>query len=976
MSRLKRRPSVAIKSSPSVLRPRSFSNHKKSPDWYFSQWMIAVHTRLSSSPKTSSSPKSISPNANANTSTSNSSGTVSGASLRSFFLECGLSGTPQQRIANDVLVLEVMKENNTRTLTRDLLIMVVLKIGKQLYHQGNSLTHDMHNVKRVLVQNHAGIEYQPPIENEQVQDTNTIRDHEEYQSALHEVYQYELAFKKIFTHFQTTITDTNANETKTPRRHVHHRHIHHHQHHFSRMTESQFKAFFTAVSIIPNLVPAETCHQVFHSQHADELTFDQFSGSMARLAMAAFSNTPGKKTQDWLENKTGSEKTDMLVKFMNRRLAKYQENQAQEKEKQQDPKKKQHRRGSSNEPDLRLLKDHTLEHQHNRRTLNLNASMAERFAKDQIEQGHTWLGMEMSSDDASSSSSSDDDGEDINDDEDGNDGNNRNNQEEGGNREDETFRQGEKALRKRRKEEWKEKQEKARSKLLNKRKQIINDEMDPKTQDLILNLMKCVKNMGRDLRTLRQERIMSLILHRWHTWVSHMKFRRMTQQGQAEHSASSMGILSHCADEWKRRMTSNALRIWYRWSQRKEASRLLATRAIRTRVAQIYSSSFVAWRDLVFVDKEEKRILRNFVMRWNNLELHRWFNMWHRQIVHTLRIKKGIRRMLHAFKFRCFNHWQQHTSEMHNARDMANVRGSVHRFNCLNTSIDTWRKWAHRSKIERERVYVMTMRRHHRILQRFIFVWLQSIGKMHITPGKSRSHWDDVFDEMNGNEEMDPITRAMFIMTTRNNQRLRRKYFDALRRVADVTSDETKQAMQVRKIRIFMLRSWRLKELKFVFRGWMYATDRSVQTTRRTKDLIDRIQSRLLLWCFEIWKNQANEQVHNKHVLHSFIMRLKNGAVIKTFNTWKEKSQDSVSNRNKMKSLLFTWKNKTLNNCVRRWKLFTKDSVTIRTNLEGIDRYVLMERVIAAWRFLTRRRTLHRQTGRIILHNSHRRAIR
>jgi hypothetical protein len=914
--------------------------------------MIAVHERLQ---------KKTSPNCSPNTATAKTSpptsptqhGSVSAASIRSFFLECGLSGTPQQRIANDVLVLEVMKENNTRTLSRNLLDMIGLKIGSHLYH-GDSITHETHTVKRLLVQNHAGIEYQPPVEQEVPQDNEVLRDHEEYQSALHEVYEYELAFKRIFTHFQ----QENKSETSTGRTSpsgvsrrpaVHrHRHVHHHHHHFSRMTEVQYVTFYKAISLTPNLVSAETCHIVFHSQHADTLTFDQFSGTMARLAIGAFSNKPGnKKTQDWLNNKTGLEKVDMLVQFLNRRIAKYQEQEEQ-----------------LEGYDLLLLKDHTLEHQHNRRALNLNPSMAERFAKDQLEQGHLWLGMEMSSDDDSSSSSSDDDNADED----------ASTAVGGADDDDDDSTKG----RHRQKQERKDRQEKARSKQLNKRKQIVIDEMDPLTQSLIINLMKCVKNMGRDLRTLRQERIMSLILHRWHTWVWHSKFRRMTQQGQAEHQASALANLSHCADEWKRRMTANALHVWYRWSQHEEASHLLALRATRTRVARLYESCFASWRDMVLVEREETRILRNFVMRWNNLELHRWFNNWHRKVAHTVRIKRGLHRMLHAFKFRCFNYWQQHTSEMHNARDMANARGNARHFNSLHAIVHSWRKWTHSSKVERDRVYVMTMRRHHRILRDSIFAWLQSMGKAHAARRSSiaRSHWDDMFDMMVGTEESNPVMRAVYLMTTRNNKRMMKKYFDALRRVADQMTEETKHALHIRRIRVFMLRSWRLKELNFVFRGWVHAAHCSANTTRKAEILIARTNVRMLSWYLKLWKNQTDENAHNKHVLHSFILRLKNGSVNKTFNTWKENAQEGVSNRFKLRKFLHVWGNKTQTNCMRAWRSFVKDNVTLRTNLEGIDRYILLERTIAAWRFLTKRRTLHQRTSVLILRRSHQRLLR
>ena len=974
----------------SIKRRESFYKKVRPPDWYFQQWISAEYARLhiQSSPQTKTLGKSNpsnGPNSPTLLPTAPTSSTFSTSSIsppisskartginatlvRTFFFQCGLTETPQQRIANDVLVLEIMKDNNTRLLTRELLELVVLKIGRQLYH-GNDLTRETHTVKKMLVQNHAGIEYQPPVEEIPVQDIKTIQSHEEYQSALHEAYEYELSLKKLFAHYQHTIHDGGSSSSSgsgSSGSMVHHRHVHHHHHHFARMNESQYVAFYRAISLIPNLVEEKTCLEAFHSQHGDELGFDNFVGSMARLAIAAFSNTLDNKKQDWLKQKTGLEKVNMLIQFMNRRIGIMQE--AQNNNDTADTYVNRH--------DLRLLKDHTLEHQHNRRILNLNASMAETLGKDQIVQGHEWLGMERSSDSGDSSSSSSDEEEEDED--------NQEEEDSAEGTEDNPTRDGEgddgKNRKKRRhskkhKQQYKEQERKIKTKKLNQRKRIVKEKMNVTTKNLILNLMKCVKNMRKDMRTMRQERTMSLILHRWHTFVWHSKFRRMTQQGQAEHQASALAALSHCADEWKRRTMANALHVWYRWSQHLEAFNQLAARATRTRVALAYESCFVAWRDLVMVAKNENRILRNFVMRWNNLELHRWFNLWHRKVRHVVRIKAAMYRMMHAFKFRCFNYWQQYASDLQHAREMANAKGQKQIFNRLQAYLSCWQNYARETKTERDYVYIMTMRRHHRIMQHVLFTWLKN-SSTNNNPYRHRSHWDDMFDKIIGIKAMDPTEHAVMVLIDKQVKRLKRKYFQKIKQSADEHLERSKVALQSSKIRHLLLRVWKLKELRYVFNGWVYVTEKFVQLGIKINQLGQRINLRLLLATFDAWKNSIEQELHNKHVLHKFILRLKNGSVNRTFNTWKENTIRAMSNRYKVKKYLMYLTNKTVVHCIRAWKSFVKDKITMRTNLEGIDRYILLERSIAAWRFLMQRKKLHQKTGRLILNNTKHRALR
>ena len=144
-----------------------------------------------------------------------------------------------------------------------------------------------------------------------------------------------------------------------------------------------------------------------------------------------------------------------------------------------------------------------------------------------------------------------------------------------------------------------------------------------------------------------------------------------------------------------------------------------------------------------------------------------------------------------------------------------------------------------------------------------------------------------------------------------------------------------------------------------MFNGWVYVTEKFVQLGIKINQLGQRINHRLLLAKFVAWKNSIEQELHNKHVLHKFILRLKNGSVNRTFNTWKENTIRAMSNRYKVKKYLMYLTNKTVVHCIRAWKSFVKDKITMRTNLEGIDRYILLERSIAAWRFLMQRKKLH-----------------
>ena len=971
-------------------RAQSFYEKEKTPDWYFKQWLDAEYLRLLSETSPQSSKKNISPTTTSALSSLSSLSSLSPTSpssaqkgplipsskarkgvnvavARRFFVQSGLTETPQQRIANDVLVLEVMKDNNTRFLSRELLEIVVLKIGKKLYHS-ESLTREKHIVKRMLVQNHAGIEYQPPPSKDVIP-KETIKEYEEYQSALHEMYEYELSFKKIFTYYQYAKEGDTAEKDNSYNHHdSYQRHAHRHHHHFAKMNEDQYIAFYHSISLIPNLVEKETCQEAFHSQHTNELGFENFIGSMARLAIAAFSNT-GKKRRDWLENKSGSQKVDMLVQFMNRRIGKMQEQNTRNNNSD----------GISMHQDLRLLKDHTLEHQHNRMVLNLSPSLAETLGKDQIVQGYMWLGMSSSSDESNSSSSSSSESEVENE---------RDNEdvpiakgsgESEVNRDERGKKTATKEERRQRKLLFKEKERKAKLIKLNKRKQIVKETMNPTTKNLILNLMKCVKNMKRDMTRMRQERMMSLILHRWHTFVFHSKFRRMTQQGKAEHQASALASLSHCADEWKRRVMANALHVWYRWSQHTEAVKNLASRAIRTRVSQLYETCFFGWRNLVATVREEKKILRNFVMRWNNLELHRWFNMWHRKVKHVVRIKLIIYRKLHEFKFRCFNYWQQYAGELQHSREIANAKGKESIFNRLHTCISRWKKFVHDNIVERDYVYIMTMRRHHRFMQHVFIIWLNrtlykddQTNADFLSYNRKRSQWDDMFDEINGVKEMDPIQRAIMTFTNRNIKRLKRKYFNRIKQSADENSIKSNATVQFGKIHRVLLRIWRLKELRYIFNGWVHVTGKLKQLRIQIENLVQRIDTRLLQGTFAHWKEDIKQESYNKHVLHKFVLRLKYGSVSKTFNTWKEETQTAVSNRYKLRKFVMYFNNKTVVHCMRAWKNYAKDKIMLRTNLEGIDRYVLLERSVVAWRFLTKRRKLHQRTGSLVLsHTKH-----
>ena len=173
-----------------------------------------------------------------------------------------------------------------------------------------------------------------------------------------------------------------------------------------------------------------------------------------------------------------------------------------------------------------------------------------------------------------------------------------------------------------------------------------------------------------------------------------------------------------------------------------------------------------------------------------------------------------------------------------------------------------------------------------------------------------------------------------------------------------------------------MLHKWKLKEMQYVFNGWVHVTSVFVQVRHKVEHLMQRIHERLVVYVFRIWKDATKQESHYKHVLHKFVLRLKNGSVNRTFNTWKEATQQAVSDRYKIHKFLHYFKNKTVVNCMRAWKYYVKDKIALRTNLEGIDKYVLLERSIAAWRFLTQRRRLHQRTGAVILRSTKQRVLR
>jgi hypothetical protein len=213
-------------------------------------------------------------------------------------------------------------------------------------------------------------------------------------------------------------------------------------------------------------------------------------------------------------------------------------------------------------------------------------------------------------------------------------------------------------------------------------------------------------------------------------------------------------------------------------------------------------------------------------------------------------------------------------------------------------------------------------------------------------------------------------------MAARISKRLLKKYFDMLRKSFEDSLEQTEQAKQIRQIHLFVLRKWRRKETEFVFRSWVHATARMGKIRQKLEVLVAGKKKQIQQTCFDMWQAQAKEITSEKKILHSFILRLNNLSVNKTFITWKVHAKQNITNRAKLKRFVMQYNNRIVTICLRRWKIFVKDRVTVKINLEGIDRYVLLERSVAAWRYLTKRRRLHQRTGRLIVRSTHTRIVR
>ena len=137
------------------------------------------------------------------------------------------------------------------------------------------------------------------------------------------------------------------------------------------------------------------------------------------------------------------------------------------------------------------------------------------------------------------------------------------------------------------------------------------------TISIMRNFNEVTKRMTETVKTLRRERMLSLILHRWHQHVWQCKFRRMTEQGRMEHRAQALSLLAHAADSWKTRALSHAMREWHRKTELFQRLKRMQERNSRHRMQERLRKILSRWAQVTRAELKEQRILRNFVMRWN-----------------------------------------------------------------------------------------------------------------------------------------------------------------------------------------------------------------------------------------------------------------------------------------------------------------------------------------------------------------------
>ena len=917
-----------------------------------------------------------------------SRGMVSVGCLRQYLLDIGLSKTPQMSIANDTILLQVLKDFDARAFQRDTLSVAILKVGRKFFPCDplEPPASSSRTLKRTLLEHYAEPEFRPDQNEHDDSDGRLSRideDHKSYESALHEVYEYELGFRKLFSDFahwhnnetnselapqEAAGSDTEIRSKRhiSPNYQHHHRRHSHAKTHFSRMSEEQFKHFFVSCSLVPNLVDMHTCIEVFNTQHTDELAFDPYMSSMAHLALVAFSASEQGKSIDvggnnnhkksmtkrgthWLVGKSGAQKVHLLVQFMNRHLSKVEQ---------------------------RLVRDDTLEHKHNRQVLNLAPTMVEMFADAQLRDACAWLGVPSDSDD--SDNYSDDGLKDMD-------------------------------------VEKDERQRRAsRRKRLRARKLRLSQpfpaaKAPPATVNLMRNFLEVSKRMTDMVTNLRRERMLSLILHRWQKYVWHCKFRRMTEQGRMEHRSQALVHLAHCASSWKKRVLTHALSEWKRKTKLFYSLKRMQERSERKRINLLIRKILSRWAQVAHAEVKQQRILRNFVMRWNNLELHRWFNAWCHETSRVTRILRGVKRMQCRFMYRCFYYWQQYATDTMHRRDLAETKGVARRFEMLQNTWKIWSYWALSQTQARNAIYGMAIRRHHRVKRRVLTAWLSYFGKEIEISRRAPIVSKIVFGETR--------KKRIQLLTLRSSEAHLAYYFHHWKEISENSERRKGLKSQANKIQAFMMKKYRRKELRFNFTQWLHWFQHHRSIRMKVANMLLRHQHEKQKYVFQNWKDSVDSKKQEQLIMRTFVSRIMNRGLALTFNTWKvsftthqksnfpppstalahalntliyytefvhlraifllasftaffqEHASDRIWLRSRVQTTLKRWKNRTILNCITAWKRLVDELHQIRNQVDSIDRYLLLGKSISAWRQLVIRRGINIRISSLLSRN-------
>ena len=527
------------------------------------------------------------------------------------------------------------------------------------------------------------------------------------------------------------------------------------------------------------------------------------------------------------------------------------------------------------------------------------------------------------------------------------------------------------------------------------------------TVALVRNLRSCLRAMSREVTALRRERTASLILHRWQSTVWASKFRRMTSVGRREHRAQALVLLSRCADDWKRRCLAWALGFWYRRTSRLRAMDDLARRRSRRLQRTAVERAFSSWRSQCWEAKEEARVLRNFVLRWKQLDLARYFRHWHARATRAAHVRRGVNRLSRRFLYRCFNFWHALASDLHGRRAVAEAKGKARRFSMLYDNMQYWAAWAERERRNREACLTMGARRQRRTCRKAVYAWL-----VYATMGNARGPWATisssssssssgkllrdhghrareqlrrlgyaVLDGVDGFEDRSSIeiTKALSLGfgalamkgMARSRTRTLRFFFSVWRRFAEhaVILRYGRAGVQARRSARFFERSAGRVRLFFVIRGWKAAVrvlraEKKAAAKMRAVALARRAGQLLLRW-----RDWAAKAVANRGVLATFVARMRNRGVAMTFNTWADNAAWAAWTRECVALAREQAQTRMLRVALRKWSVVAREQARVRRSVSSIEQYVLLQRTVSGWRFFTQRSCTLRRAAAVLQHH-------